>query len=53
MFIKFHPLINIFIQVAILIHKYFFQIDDLQCICGIWIKYILQKVHKDAKREPL
>jgi hypothetical protein len=28
MFTEFHPLMNIFIQVSNLIHKYFFQIDD-------------------------
>jgi len=51
MFIEFHPLINILFKLVIVIHKYLLMI--LQCICSIWIKYTLQKVHKDAKSEPL
>jgi hypothetical protein len=40
MFIEFHSLINILFKLAILIHKYFFQIDDF--IMHLWH---LNKIH--------
>jgi hypothetical protein len=51
MFIEFQPLINILlIKLAILIHKYFCQIDD-----NVFVAFeysTILKVHKDPKNEP-